>query len=312
MNPEVSIVISTYNRSQMLARAIESMLKQQASVTYELVVVDNNCTDDTAQVVKQYANESPILRYIFEAKQGVSYGRNAGIAAAHADLIAFTDDDVLVESNWVERVKAVFDAEPDHGCIGGRVLPIWPRPEPTWLNRSHWSPLALLDYGEAQTMDANHRKCLVTANMSARRSVFEQIGYFSPQFQKTKGSTCAVEDRELQERYWKAGGRCRFDPSMLVYASIQPERLDKSYHRRWHYGHGQMHALLRDPSMEDSTFPILGIPGHVYRSFITESAATLRDLLRLRKDEAFAHEIQARFCAGFIGQRLRDLHFSTN
>jgi glucosyl-dolichyl phosphate glucuronosyltransferase len=186
MNPEVSIVISTYNRSQMLARAIESMLKQQVSVTYELVVVDNNCTDDTAQVVKQYANQSPMLRYMFEPKQGVSYGRNTGIAAAHADLIAFTDDDVLVESNWIERVKAVFDAEPDHGCIGGRVLPNWPRPEPTWLNRSHWSPLALLDYGEAQTMDANHRKCLVTANMSVRRSVFEQIGYFRPQFQRPR------------------------------------------------------------------------------------------------------------------------------
>jgi len=53
-------------------------------------------------------------------------------------------------------------------------------------------------------MDANNRKCLVTANMSARRIVFEQIGYFRPQFQKTKGSTCSVEDRELQERYWKA------------------------------------------------------------------------------------------------------------
>jgi glycosyltransferase involved in cell wall biosynthesis len=292
----------------MLARAIESIVKQDGTVRYELVVVDNNCTDDTAQVVKQYAQQSPIIRYVFEAKQGVSHGRNAGIAAAHADLIAFTDDDVLAESNWVERVKAVFDTEPDHGCIGGRVLPIWPGDQPRWLDRGHWSPLALLDYGEAQTIDAINRKCLVTANMSARRSVFEQIGHFSPQFQKTNGSTCSVEDRELQERYWKAGGRCRFDPSMVVYASIQPERLNKSYHRRWHYSHGQMHANLRDPSMESSAFRILGIPGHVYRSFLTESAAAIIDLLRLQKDDAFACEIRARFWAGFMCQRLRDLH----
>jgi glucosyl-dolichyl phosphate glucuronosyltransferase len=92
MKPEVSIVISTYNRSQMLSRAIESVLDQQGSVSYELVVVDNNCTDTTAQVVKHYAEQSRIVRYVFEAKQGVSYGRNAGISAARADLIAFTDD----------------------------------------------------------------------------------------------------------------------------------------------------------------------------------------------------------------------------
>jgi len=62
--------------------------------------------------------------------------------------------------------------------------------------------------------------------------------------------------------------------------------------------------MLRDPSMEGSAFPILGIPGHVCRSLITESVATLVDLLRLRNDDAFAREIQARFCAEFIGQRL--------
>jgi glucosyl-dolichyl phosphate glucuronosyltransferase len=222
MKPEVSIVISTYNRSQMLARAIESVLRQQGSVRYEIVIVDNNSTDTTAQVVKQYAEQNSIVRYVFEAKQGVSHGRNAGIAAARADLIAFTDDDVLVESNWVERIKAVFGAEPDHGFIGGKVLPLWPHDQPAWLNRNHWSPLALLDYGKAQTLDAMNRKCLIGANMSGRRSVFEQIGYFKPQFQKTKGSICAVEDREIQERYWKVDGRCRFDPSIAVYANVQP------------------------------------------------------------------------------------------
>jgi glycosyltransferase involved in cell wall biosynthesis len=290
----------------MLARAIESVLRQQGSVRYEIVIVDNNCTDATAQLVKQYAKQSPILRYVFEAQQGVSYGRNAGIAAAQADLIAFTDDDVLVESNWVERIKAVFGAEPDHGFIGGKVLPLWPQDQPAWLNRRHWSPLALLDYEKAQTLDAMNPKCLIGANMSGRRSVLEQIGYFKPQFQKTMGSRCAVEDREIQERYWKVGGRCRFDPSIVVYASVQPERLKKSYHRQWHYGHGQMHALLHDPALERSAFSILGIPGHMFRSFITESTATLVDLLLLRRNEAFTREIRARFCAGFIGQRLRE------
>ncbi|MGI9074354.1 MAG: hypothetical protein ACR2JB_24250 [Bryobacteraceae bacterium] len=85
--------------------------------------------------------------------------------------------------------------------------------------------------------------------------MFEQIGYFKPQFRKSNGPTCSVEDRELQERYWKAGGRCRFDPSILVYASVPPERLKKSYHRRWQHGHGQMHAILHDPARSVPLFP---------------------------------------------------------
>lgn len=304
MHPDISVVISTYNRSKMLAGTIEGLLHQEGSATFEIIVVDNNSSDDTSAVIEEFARRSPLVRCVFEPRQGVSYGRNAGIEAACSDLLLFTDDDVTPDTRWVERAKALFENKPEWGCIGGKVLPLWPTSPPSWLTRDHWSPLALLDYETSMTLNSDNRRCLITANMGIRRSVFAQIGYFVPRFQKTKGSTCSMEDRELQERYWRAGGQCWYDPGLIVYADIQPDRLSKSYHRRWHYAHGRLYALLKDEEMEQSGLRLMGVPSHVIRQLITQWSAQALSLFRGDSDAAFDHEVKGRFSAGFIRQRL--------
>ena len=94
--PDVTVVISTYNRCEQLRCALESLFSQQTDgVSWEAVVVDNNSTDDTAAVVESFTGRpGPRLSYVFEPRQGLSFGRNAGIYRAAAPLIAFTDDDV--------------------------------------------------------------------------------------------------------------------------------------------------------------------------------------------------------------------------
>ena len=304
MQPEISVVVSTYNRVDSLVGAIRSILTQENAPEYELIVVDNNCTDGTAAVVRAAEEKESRLHYVFEPRQGVSYGRNAGIAAARAPIIAFTDDDVVVDRGWLASIRNAFDQHPECGCVGGRVLPMWPSPPPVWLKLRHWGPLALLDYGAPQSIGSDNPRCLVTANMSMRREIFDVIGYFLPFLQKTKGSTAGLEDRELQERYWRAGGRCWFDPSILVYADVQPNRLTKAYHRKWHFGHGEVNALMRDPALESSHYSLVGIPGHILRRAITESLRTLWSAMKGDFEEAFAHEVEARFCFGFIRKRL--------
>lgn len=304
MRPQISVVISTYNREKSLAGTIESILAQENAPAYELIVVDNRSTDRTREFVQAYESRTNrLVRYVFERKQGVSYGRNAGIAGADAPLIAFTDDDVVVSGDWLRAIKNAFDERPECGCVGGKVLALWPEPPPVWLTERHWGPLALLDYGTAQTLDAQNRKCLITANMGVRTTVFEQIGVFRPDFQKTAGSSCSLEDRELQERYWKAGGRCWFDPRIVVHAQIQPFRLRKEYHRRWHLSHGELHAILRDAEFERSAFRIFGVPGHVWRRFGAETFRAAICAVAFQREQAFEHELEARFFAGFIRRR---------
>ncbi|HXR75551.1 MAG TPA: glycosyltransferase family A protein [Bryobacteraceae bacterium] len=304
MRPEVSVVISTYNRADSLLAAVSSVLVQDPAPAYELIVVDNNCADETAERIQQLARRDERLRYVFEPRQGVSHGRNAGVAAARGSIIAFTDDDVSVESNWIAEIRKAFEAKPDHGCIGGRVLPRWPSPPPSWLKERHWAPLALLDYGQEQTIDAANRRCLITANMAVRREVFDRIGYFRAALQKTAASVCSMEDRDLQERYWRAGGRCWFNPRMIVYAAVQPERLTKSYHRRWRFQHGELHAMMRDPELEASKFRLFGLPGHIVRRAATASLRAGALSLIGNRDKAFDSEAEMCFYAGFIRGRI--------
>ena len=124
---EITVIISTYNRSEMLAGAIESVLEQESEgVSYEVIVVDNNSSDRTREVVEGYIERGQEnLRYVFEGRQGVSYARNTGIAEARAEIIAFADDDVRVAKDWVAKIKRAFDLHPEIDCIGGKVLPEW-------------------------------------------------------------------------------------------------------------------------------------------------------------------------------------------
>ena len=305
MKPAISIVVTTYNRSKMLSALIESVLEQEGSTLYELIIVDNNSNDDTATTVDRFRKQYPQVHYVFEPKQGISHGRNAGVAAAQADLIAFTDDDGFVAKDWLLRMLAACEAKPECGFVGGKVLPVWPAPPPTWLSLpANGAPLGVLDYEEAQLLDAKNRRCLITANMVARRKVFDQIGCFTPGFQRTKKVLASIEDRELQERYWNVGGVAWFDPSIVVYADIHPSRMKKAYHRRWHYGHGKMIALLRDPVSEGTGQRLFDVPIYMYRKCVTEFAKAGWDVLRGRPDEGFAHELEARFLSGFMAKRL--------
>jgi glycosyltransferase involved in cell wall biosynthesis len=306
MGLEISVVISTYNRDGSLARAIDSILAQTDAPEYELIVVDNNSTDGTARLVQAYAARAANVRYVFEPRQGVAYGRNAGVAQAQAPLIAFTDDDVFVSKDWLKAVKYALDSRQECGCVGGKVVPRWPAPLPGWLTVRHWAPLALLDYQLPQRLDLQNPKCLITANMAVRREVLDQLGAFRPSLQRTPDLACAIEDREFQERYWHAGGRCWFDPAIVVYADVQRERLTRQYHRRWHFSHGEMQALLRNPEFEKSQCRVLDVPGHVWRRFAEHSARALFSALVLRRASAFAHQVESLFLLGFIRRRLSE------
>lgn len=303
--------MSTYNRGDLLGDAVRSILAQRPDTTppFELIVVDNNSTDHTRSVVEQCAAADARVRYVFEPQQGSSPGRNAGISAARASIVAFTDDDVRVEPDWIAAIARAFDECPTADVVGGRVLPIWPSPPPAWLTRDHWMPLALVDYGDRPlVVDRANPICLVTANCAFRRHVFDRVGGFVGEFGLSRhGVLGSVEDQELQLRVLRAGGRIVYDPRIVVHAEIQPNRLTRAYHRRWHHGHGYFHALLRSDQMEQSRVGTLfGVPAHFYRQAVYDLAGWARARIAGDRERAFGHELKARFFRGFFETRRRE------
>lgn len=296
--PDVSIVVSTYNRAGRLAPALEALISQTGDVAYEVLVVDNNSTDGTAEVLAGWSDAHPgRLRAAFEPRQGLSYGRNTGISLARAPIVALTDDDVRVAPDWVAALARTFREHPEIDFVGGRVLPVWLAPPPRWLTTAHWSPLALQDYGDEPMLTGPERAvCLVGASLAFRRSVFDRVGLFTPALGRIRDGIGSTEDHDLQLRAWRAGLRGMYTPAVISYADVTPDRMRKPYHRRWHRGHGRHCALMRlrefvpadlGPLEEPRDLVTLfGSPAFVYSEWLRNAYRWLDAVCR-RKDPLF-------------------------
>ena len=310
-----TIVVPTYNRAAQLAVALTRLVRAAAYAPgpCEIIVVDNNSTDETREVAARFASDA---RYLFEGRPGLSHARNAGIMAIAAPLrtsdhiIAFTDDDVEVADDWLTAMGRHLTDHPDVSCIGGRVLPRWgnARP-PQWLSGVHWAPLALQDHGEnARIFDSQQPLCLVGANVAFRAEVFDQIGMFSPDVQRVRDSIGSTEDHELLVRLYASGRRALYVPDLIVWSDISPNRLTRQYHRRWHEGHGRFHARMRLPEIERSRARIFDVPVHLFRAAVLDLAAWVSLSLARDRAGAFARETRLWFFTGFCRERCAWLH----
>lgn len=299
----VSIVVPTHNRAASLRRTLASLFAQADAGAANVIVVDNNSTDGTAGVCREFGDR---VRYVHEPRQGLSHARNAGIAIApkgRDDIIVFIDDDIQAEPGWLPAITDAFDARPDIDCVGGRVLPSNPDALPAWITREHWAPLALQDHGpEQRTFNEADPRGLVGANLAFRGEVFDRIGGFSPDVQRVKDGIGSTEDHELLRRLFASGGSALYVPDAVVTTEVPADRQTRAYHRRWHRGHGRFHALMRTPEVEQAR-RVAGVPLHLVRRAVRDAAAWLR--LRVTGDavRAFAPETRLRFFAGFLRER---------
>ncbi|HZM91238.1 MAG TPA: glycosyltransferase [Blastocatellia bacterium] len=308
---DISVVIGTRNRAKMLDKALDSVLHQEskgARVRYEVIVVDNNSSDGTREVVERYIKQGARdLKYLFEEKQGVSYARNCGVANADAPIIAFTDDDVFVTKEWVANIKTVFDRHPEIGFLGGKILPRWKAPPPAWLNRDHWWALSLLDSGDQPFyVDAANPLCLPTANASFRTDLFRRFGNFSPDFS-------GREDHEFLLRLWCAGVRGMYAPSVVVTAEVQPERLRRRYHRKWNTTTGRFNSNMRLNEKMGSdgrivgeapdAVTLFGVPAFIYRNLLTGGLGLISSTLLGQQAASLRHRNGLYYLIGYIHQR---------
>jgi GT2 family glycosyltransferase len=312
---DISVVLSTYNRSSMLRSALNALLAQRGQVEYEVLVVDNNSTDDTREVVHRYVRARPArVRYLFEPRQGLSHGRNTGIAAARAPVLAFTDDDGAVAPDWTERLKNAFDEHQGVAYVGGRIRPRWMAAPPPWLTTAHWSPLALQDYGDQPfEVGADRPICLVGANLAFRREVFDRVGLFAPRLGRIRDGIGSTEDHEMQLRVWQAGFRGVYAPDVLMTADVPPDRMTRSYHDRWHRGHGRHCAQMRLREYVPREFApmgrpsdlvtLFGVPAFVYVEVATAAKKWLGATLR-RHDPLF-YRNRLRHLTAYIAESWR-------
>ncbi|MEL6942904.1 MAG: glycosyltransferase family A protein, partial [Bacteroidota bacterium] len=124
----LSTIICTYNRDKFIAQALQSLAQQSLNETqYEVIVVNNNCTDNTSTIVNDFIAANPELdiKQVFEHNQGLSFARNRGIREAKYDIITYMDDDGVAEKTYLEKIVSYFEQHPNVVGIGGKVIPIY-------------------------------------------------------------------------------------------------------------------------------------------------------------------------------------------
>lgn len=305
---DISVVIPTYNRCDLLSAAIESLLAQESNgLRYEVIVVDNNSTDKTREVVSAFSHYDRPVRYVFESRQGTSFARNAGISQSRSPIVAFIDDDIQAAPDWLATVKRTFDEHPEIGFIGGKVLPVWPDTPPRWLTSQHWMPLALQDHGNDEFyLEPVRVTGVISANLAVRRELLVRVGMFSPKLQVVKGSIGAMEDHELVDRLWRAAVIGMYVPHLVVHSPVDRERTKKKYHRRWHKGHGRNYAMMREERMEKASWRLLGVPAHLYRQAIVNATGIVKHWIRGQDEEGFLCEAHLWFFFGFWLKRVEE------
>src|SRR5579863_1127417 len=178
----ITVILCTYNRCQSLARALDSVAVSVVpeAIEWEVLVVDNNSNDQTETVVKDFSHRFPgRFRYLFERQQGKSYALNSGVGEARGDILAFVDDDVTVEPEWLQNLTSALLDSQLSGC-GGRILPQRGFVPPNWLALDGPYNLvgALCAYFDLGDVSRELKEPPFGANMAFRKEMFARYGDF--------------------------------------------------------------------------------------------------------------------------------------
>ena len=315
-----SVLIATYNRATLLDRTLGSLrgLRMAPQRPWEVIVVDNNSSDATRDVVERHARDFPVpLHYLLESRQGRSSALNAGIAAARGAVIAMTDDDVIVDEGWLEAAcDALLEpTDPEVAYAGGPVRPLWEAAPPSWLDLRRgdlWGTIAIQDHGGERFVYEEKKKVPLGANMAATRELFMRVGSFRADLGRTSGArVLGQEVPELLFRARAAGCRGAYLPSMRVGHHVPAARLTRRYFRRWWFGKGVSRARLEEsrPVTElgvdlRRTPHILGVPRYMFRGALQDLAGWARATVTRRTADAFRHQMMFVYFVGYFLTRV--------
>jgi glycosyltransferase involved in cell wall biosynthesis len=262
---DISVILCTYNRCESLPKALASLaaMSLPATVTWEVLVVDNNSSDRTAAVIEDFRGRVPgTFHYIFEPSQGKSFALNTGIRAAKGRVLAFIDDDVVADPSWLQNLTADILKGKCSGT-GGKILLDPNFVAPAWLPVE--GPFSLA--GMLAVFDLGKESCPLDrppfgANMAFLRTMFEKYGLFRTDMGPAPGSEIRNEDVEFCRRLMNGGEVLQYEPEAIVYHAVPDRRRTQEYFLQFWFDHGR--AVIRECGVRR---PVLGIP-HRYFSIV--------------------------------------------
>jgi glucosyl-dolichyl phosphate glucuronosyltransferase len=246
----VTVAVITYNRSRYLRETLAGLVRQDYQTDcWELLVIDNNSTDDTRDVVASFMGSNPSPRRILETRPGLDHGRNRAIEEARCDVIALVDDDIVVEPDWLAQLVAPFSSQSSHsiGVVGGEVVPVFPDGIPAWLEGSHRPLRFRSDPGPLPPDQAP-----MGANFAFPKWVFARFGNFDTQLDRQGSRLFGGGDANMIRRVRSAGLEAWFVPGARVLHQIPAARLTLRYAMRHAFDSARSRIVDNTRSLRES------------------------------------------------------------
>ncbi len=272
---DISIIICTYNRSQSLYKTLESLecMIIPEGIDWEVLLVDNNSKDETRKVAEEFSRKGTInLKYLFERKQGKSFALNKGIESARGEIIAFVDDDVLMDKEWLTAVVKSVQKYQDYDGFGGRIISVWKTELPEWLaitgkyNSLRGTGYRRDDGCDDKEYSETENQVPCGANMFFRRRAIEENGFFRLDLGPKGKNLGAAEDTEYCSRMLQSGKKFMYIADALIYHQVEPEKLTKDYLTRWRYYCAR--SVVRCKGLPENTTYYFNVPRYLIKQLL--------------------------------------------
>jgi len=269
----VSVIIPTYNRCNLIGLTIESFIRQNFDKNnFEIIIADNNSTDDTKNVVTKIAegNTHISIKYFLESRQGVHYARNSAAKIAKGSFLYFTDDDMIADPDLLKELLYLFTLDEKIACVTGSVLPKWEVEPPEWIRKYCQNGLLSLNIPEEKIIISDDDCNVYSCHEMIKRDLFFKSGGFNPE--NTKGEWIGDGETGLNMKLKEL--KCKFasNSKSTIYHIIPVDRMSQKYlnKRLANQGNSDCYTYYRKfrPSSKRLTFDILIYVVKSFYSFI--------------------------------------------
>lgn len=244
-NPLITAIICTQNRAEFLRKCVKSLLRQTLSrVSYEILVVDNGSTDNTADVIREFSEE-PNVRSVFEPVLGLSRARNTGWRESRGGFAGYIDDDATAGERWIESALYCFNnVKPVPEWVGGPIHLDWETKAPAWINEELSVPLGKVFWGDRECWLTPQQR-LGGGNSFYRKEFLKDIGGFDETLGRKPGVLLSGEETELQHRVLAAGKSLYYHPQVAIWHFVSRERVEPAWFYKRYYWGGISDAIMR-------------------------------------------------------------------
>lgn len=262
----ITVALCTHNHADRIGRTLEDLGRlMPPSRPWEIVVVDNGCTDETPSLLAD-AHWRPArvpVRVVREEQLGLSNARNRALREANGEYLLFIDDDETPDPQWLAAYEqAMLAHAPD--ALGGRIEVLFEHGrQPAWLQEELLGFLGRLDHGAARWLTGPDTP-FYGGNFAVRRDVFAKAGEFDPDLGRKGRINLGGEDTEFYRRLVSAGHTVRWVPEAVIHHRIRADKLRRSYFLELHYRQGKSEGARKRGNA--SRFPPMYLYGQLGRA----------------------------------------------